>query len=325
MTPNPSDARSARSVLATTSAPSIAVLRGGRALRSRLSAASTIRAHRGFEMAVTVHERHDVVVIGAGLAGLTAAHALQAQGLDVLVLEAQERVGGRVHSMRQLGGVGEAGGTYIGAGYARVIAAASRLKIRLIDVTPVLEFFREQDLVLDGKIIRPVRLARASGQSVSRGRQEAFSLDLSPRADDARKPVGGARGLARSGACGARRFDARMAYVAGLERARDRTRLRHELELRPRRPRRLRAAVVVPRSVFQGSALARASGANRLHGRARRATHTRSDGRRAPPPRLARPRRRRRAARARRRSGRVRGRHAARRNARSSRPSRSAR
>ena len=105
-------------------------------------------------MAVTVHERHDVVVIGAGLAGLTAAHALQAQGLDVLVLEAQERVGGRVHSMRQLGGVGEAGGTYIGAGYARVIAAASRLKIRLIDVTPVLEFFREQDLVLDGKIIR---------------------------------------------------------------------------------------------------------------------------------------------------------------------------
>jgi monoamine oxidase len=101
-----------------------------------------------------VHERHDAIVIGAGLAGLTAAHALQAQGLDVLVLEAQERVGGRVHSMRQLGGVGEAGGTYIGAGYARVIAAANRFNIRLVDVTPVLEFFREQDLVLDGKIIR---------------------------------------------------------------------------------------------------------------------------------------------------------------------------
>ena len=102
----------------------------------------------------TVRERHDAIVIGAGLAGLTAAHALQAAGLDVLVLEAQQRVGGRIHSMRQLGGVGEAGGTYIGAGYTRVIAAANRFHIRLVDVSPVLEFFREQDLVLDGKIIR---------------------------------------------------------------------------------------------------------------------------------------------------------------------------
>jgi monoamine oxidase len=97
---------------------------------------------------------HDVVVIGAGLAGLNAALALEAGGLDVIVLEAQERVGGRIHSMRQLGGSTEAGGTYIGAGYARVIGAAQRFGVELIDVTPILEFFREQDLVLDGEIIR---------------------------------------------------------------------------------------------------------------------------------------------------------------------------
>ena len=41
----------------------------------------------------------DVVVIGAGLAGLACARALKAGGLDVVVLEARDRLGGRVHSV----------------------------------------------------------------------------------------------------------------------------------------------------------------------------------------------------------------------------------
>jgi monoamine oxidase len=97
---------------------------------------------------------HDVIVIGAGLAGLAAALKLEAAGLDVLVLEAQRRVGGRIYSMQHLGSNAEAGGTYIGAGYTRVIGAAERYGVPLIDVTPLLEFFREQDLVLGSEIIR---------------------------------------------------------------------------------------------------------------------------------------------------------------------------
>jgi len=103
---------------------------------------------------MSANNRHDVIVIGAGLAGLTAALELEAAGLDVQVIEAQTRVGGRVHSMRQLGNNKEAGGTYIGAGYSRLIGAAERLGVELVDVTPMLEFFREQDLVLDNQIIR---------------------------------------------------------------------------------------------------------------------------------------------------------------------------
>ena len=98
--------------------------------------------------------RCEAVVIGAGLAGLNAAVHLQDAGVDVRVLEAQDRVGGRVRSMRELGGNMEAGGTYIGAAYRRVIDAASSHDVKLIDVTPSLKFFREQDLVLDGAIIR---------------------------------------------------------------------------------------------------------------------------------------------------------------------------
>ena len=43
-------------------------------------------------------ERADVVVIGAGLAGLTAALTLADEGAKVLVLEASEHVGGRTHT-----------------------------------------------------------------------------------------------------------------------------------------------------------------------------------------------------------------------------------
>jgi monoamine oxidase len=64
----------------------------------------------------------DVVVLGAGLAGLAAARDLAAAGADVVVLEARERVGGRVEQVSvdaerpvQLGGelVGEAHTAYL--------------------------------------------------------------------------------------------------------------------------------------------------------------------------------------------------------------------
>ena len=45
--------------------------------------------------------RYDVVVIGAGAAGLAAARALSARGKRVLVLEARSRIGGRVFSVQQ--------------------------------------------------------------------------------------------------------------------------------------------------------------------------------------------------------------------------------
>ena len=98
--------------------------------------------------------RSDVVVIGAGLSGLAAALHLEAHGARVQVVEAEERVGGRVHSMRRLGHRQEAGGAYIGAGYRRVLAATERQGIELADVTPMLAFFREQELVLAGELIR---------------------------------------------------------------------------------------------------------------------------------------------------------------------------
>ena len=103
---------------------------------------------------MTADRRRDVLVVGAGLAGLAAALRLQESGCDVEVLEAKPRVGGRIRSIRRGDGVEEAGGTTIGGGYRRVIDAAARYGEELIDATPMLAFFREQDLVLRGEIIR---------------------------------------------------------------------------------------------------------------------------------------------------------------------------
>ena len=75
-------------------------------------------------------ERIDVAVIGAGLAGLTAARELRKAGRRVIVLEAQERVGGRTlnHTFAD-GTVVEVGGQWVGPTQDRLIALAAELGI----------------------------------------------------------------------------------------------------------------------------------------------------------------------------------------------------
>ncbi|MFF4783728.1 FAD-dependent oxidoreductase [Streptomyces sp. BK205] len=67
----------------------------------------------------------DVVVIGAGLAGLSAARDLVAAGKSVAVLEARDRVGGRLlnHDLGD-GQVTEIGGQFVGPTQDRILALA---------------------------------------------------------------------------------------------------------------------------------------------------------------------------------------------------------
>jgi len=60
----------------------------------------------------------DVAVLGAGLAGLSAARDLERSGADVIVLEARERVGGRVEAVTLPDGrTVQAGGEVFGPGH----------------------------------------------------------------------------------------------------------------------------------------------------------------------------------------------------------------
>jgi len=72
------------------------------------------------------------VVVGAGLAGLAAADLLRREGAEVTVLEARDRVGGRVHSRRLANGaVIELGAEFILPGNTLVLDVAGRFGLEV--------------------------------------------------------------------------------------------------------------------------------------------------------------------------------------------------
>ncbi len=83
------------------------------------------------------HVKVDVAVVGAGFAGLTAALGVKKAGRSVAVIEARDRVGGRVwaHPLGD-GEVSERGGTFVGPTQDRILAALKRYGI---DTFPTFE------------------------------------------------------------------------------------------------------------------------------------------------------------------------------------------
>lgn len=72
-----------------------------------------------------------VVVIGGGISGLSAARLLNKHGVDVVVLEARDRVGGRTHTISDpVCKVVDIGGAYVGPTQRRVVRLANELGIQ---------------------------------------------------------------------------------------------------------------------------------------------------------------------------------------------------
>ena len=91
-----------------------------------------------------------VVVVGGGFSGLAAAYELSSAGYDVTVLEARNRVGGRVISFSDLvaGKNVEGGGELIGSNHPAWVGYAKQFKLEFLDVT---EEDLEFPVILNGK------------------------------------------------------------------------------------------------------------------------------------------------------------------------------
>ena len=93
-----------------------------------------------------------VIVIGAGFAGLTAAYELLAAGYDVTILEARDRVSGRVVTFDNFvpGRFVEGGGELIGSNHPLWAAYAKKFGLEFLDIPHTGDTY---PVVIDGKLL----------------------------------------------------------------------------------------------------------------------------------------------------------------------------
>ncbi|MCS7074798.1 MAG: FAD-dependent oxidoreductase, partial [Bacteroidia bacterium] len=75
----------------------------------------------------------EVIVLGAGLAGLAAAYTLAEKKRKVTVLETRNRIGGRVytHTFEKENLTAELGGEWIGKKHKSILKLADKLKLKI--------------------------------------------------------------------------------------------------------------------------------------------------------------------------------------------------
>jgi monoamine oxidase len=94
-----------------------------------------------------------VAVVGAGMAGLIAARELHRAGIDVLVLEAADRVGGRVFTETSaLGSRLDLGGQWVGHGHHRFETLAAELGATVYPMTTP----KQPDMIADASRLSPM-------------------------------------------------------------------------------------------------------------------------------------------------------------------------
>ena len=118
----------------------------------------------------------DVVVVGAGFAGMCAARALLAKGRRVEVLDARDRVGGRVKAGKIAGVTVDLGGQWVGAKHTRLSALLAEHGIAKAE-----QYLEGQSLTeLNGRRFRgpgdDVSLGKATDAAMARALERVANL-----------------------------------------------------------------------------------------------------------------------------------------------------
>ncbi len=127
---------------------------------------------------------HDVIVIGAGLAGLTAAMCLVKGGKRVLVLEAADRIGGRIGALKDTAGhaQGDLGPTWVWPRYQPVV----QRWIDRLGLTPFAQYNDGAAIIEQGRGTAPLRrpLPGQEGMARIEGGPQSFIDALSESLPD---------------------------------------------------------------------------------------------------------------------------------------------
>ena len=123
--------------------------------------------------------RDNLLVVGAGIAGLTAAYRLRQAGVGVDLVEASHRVGGRLVSLTQMAGefsTVELGGEFIDSRHQAVRALAAELGLELADLQAADEGLEREILYFDGQRMNEGRVVEEFAELAHRIDQDLKQL-----------------------------------------------------------------------------------------------------------------------------------------------------
>ena len=81
-----------------------------------------------------INEKCDIVIIGAGLAGLALAYFLKNSNYNVQILEARSRIGGRIYTLRKEGFAPmEMGATWLGKKHTALMGLLDELQLETFE------------------------------------------------------------------------------------------------------------------------------------------------------------------------------------------------
>ncbi len=133
-------------------------------LTASLMATSTLAAVALDRTTIAKESKAPVLIVGAGIAGLTAGYYLRQAGIPIRIVEASNRVGGRIRSQAQAVGTSrtiELGGEFIDSGHQTIRKLAQELGLEVVDLFASDKGFKSEIRWFDNREIASSQLVTA--------------------------------------------------------------------------------------------------------------------------------------------------------------------